>query len=142
MPEIASSATESVPPRCAARHAGGALICVGSHFSGTFRRCTFRCDVSVVHGARARFSACSFLSHKFGLVASGRDTFATLDGCIVRQAQAGVLAEAGAAVAADTTQVTNAMSAVIVNDAGSHAALTNCTMRGGGHDSHYIYTGS
>eukprot|EP00892_Ulva_mutabilis_P008306 jgi/Ulvmu1/5848/UM025_0107.1 len=111
---------------------GGALVCAGHPFAGTFRRCTFRCDVCVVHGARATFSACTFRSSGFGLTASGHAAHATVDGCTFHDCPASILAEAGAAITADTTRVFGSDSAITINGAGSHVSLTDCTTHGGG----------
>ena len=86
--------------------------------------------MSVVHGAAAAFTGCTF-SACFGLIASGGATIASLSNCHFHGYVASIVAEAGAMVSADATGVSGTDSAAFSNGPNTSVSLTECILCGG-----------
>ena len=113
---------------------GGAVICAGPDFRGSFQRCTFyACTVYVVHGAAAALSDCAWRACLAALIAHGPATNATLTGCSFQTCRYCVIAEAGASAALHSSELLGTIAAaVIANDPGSHISADDCTLSGTG----------
>lgn len=137
-PPCSSAAPATEPPL----PAGGAVVCAGPGFRGSFCGCLFKdCNLYAVHGAAATLQRCALWCVQRALqlpaalrgpavLASGTGTNVMLNDCVVVAFTHAAIADAGATVTAAATSAEHCTSGYIANGTGSHVALTGCALKG------------
>ena len=114
--------------RAVCMHAGGALVCAGPEYDGSFVSCIFQgCAVHAVNGAAVSLRRCTFRRCHPAIVSSQPHTLTTIADCEFHDCPVAIVTEAGAATATRESHVYNAAAAFIVNDPGSHSIVDHCT---------------
>lgn len=103
--------------------AGGAVLCAGTEFSGTFQNCTFY-DSSAYEAVT--LLDCDLDGGQPCITVSGDSTSATLIDCTLRNSLNCVVVTDGAACAASACRIKGSGASIVVNDSGSHVTLVDC----------------